>query len=307
MFLFSPARLRALTWLGAFVVLVLMTEGTCTWGQYSDVYSRTPLPEELVCELARIAATASPTAECVVVERTETALQARVRGADDEWVETCFLKAGRWFVVDHGPRITCPASPPAPMERVTSWSQEWKVESRWQDLISTQRQQRERDEFRRGMMEVLVQSRALEPSPCPASLPSTKVPALDSALLAGSSRAWHFVTDDDLEKLFGPPPTHSWDPRPSPPAVIALVDFDDRALPVGQHPGSAHGALVVVDWPRRSVLCKAPLIIEQPDNAFRDLSRSDMLMPDFKDRVANGVANQLTRMSGASLELRPTW
>jgi hypothetical protein len=47
--------------------------------------------------------------------------------------------------------------------------------------------------------------------------------------------------------------------------------------------------------------------ITQPENAFRDLSRPDMLMPDFKDRVTTGLGHQLAILSGGALTLRPTW
>lgn len=306
MFLLTPARLRALTWLGAFVTLVLMTEGTCTWAQWRDADSVAQLSDARVCELAKLAAF-TDRGECTIVERTEQALHARVQERGREPVEVCFLKAGRWFAVDHGARITCPGSPPHAMERIASWSQELRLEQRWQESVSSQRQTTDRARFKERMTALFDSQKSLEPFACPPALPATSIPALDAALLISAGTPWHFVTDDELESVLGSGPRHSWNPKPLPLALVALVDLQDKRLPEAQNPGWARGSLVLVDWLENKVLCKAELNVVQPENAYRDLSRPDVLMPDFKDRVGKELGNQLTLMTGGSLTLRPTW
>lgn len=305
MFLLTPARLRALTWLGAFVTLTLMTEGTCTWAQWSNADSVPQLSDARACELARLAVLTAQQGDCTLVERTPEALHLQVHLGEREPVEVCFLKAGRWFTVDQGARIECPSSPPHPLERIGSWSQEFRLEQRWQESVSGRRQARERTRFRERLTALVHQQQSLEPFGCPGDLPVGDIPSLDAALVVGGE-AWHFVSDDELEGMLGSGPRRS-DPARRPPALIALVELNDRRLPVQQNPGWARGALVLVDWQDDKVLCKGEVSITQPENAFRDLSRPDMLMPDFKDRVTTGLGHQLAILSGGALTLRPTW
>lgn len=310
--LFTPARLRALTILGGFAFLGAAANGTHRFFQYSDRDSVGRLSDERACTLARTHVSDSVRTTCTTVRVNDTTLQLRLESKDRaRLTEVCFVKAARWFIIDSGPAIECPTERPFELPLVNSRSAELRLEREWAESVRERRVRRELAQLRETLADLLELSRTTTatPQPCPDTFRAKDVLALDAWLLkAGSGLPWHFLTSPELERVMEGRTTWREDPlvqlRVARPLLL-LVDFSERFAPRGLTPGYASGAVVLVDWVSREVLCQASLTVEQPVDAPKANGHPDALMPDFKARIAEGLSSTVASMSGGKLALKP--
>jgi hypothetical protein len=315
----TPSRVSALLWVLALAVLVWLTldpHSPMSWVDEVDSVER--LSPERACDLARVTI---PLESGACRDFTSDAQSARLSVGPRT---VCFLKAARWFVVDHSTEASsCPARPPLELERITDFTAELSVERRWSELVVATRQAALVNAFPQKLVLLVMMRRSRPwPSVCPEeALGPGRVEALDANLVATESFArWHFLTGDTLEEILqaGASMQLRYEAlerlhRALP--FLLLVDASVKSLPVGRTPGRLEASVALVDWRSGAVLCERTMAVAQPPTLDVDHGTmlepqappQEVLMADFKDSVSAALGEVTRQMSDGGLVLEPTW
>lgn len=316
----TPARVSALLWVGALGVLVWLAldpGSPLSWRDELDSVER--LPPERACALARIATPGGLDGSSSCRDFTTDTQAARLvlNGTPPHTV--CFLKAARWFVVDVGVDIPCPASAPMEPVRITDFSDELRVEQRWTVPVRFGRTRTMVDGFARNLREVVTARRA-HPGPreCPPLL-AGKVEALDANLVTGEGPRWHFLSGDVVESVVQPGAqldlrADALERLRRTPTLL-LIDAPVKVLPEQGAQGRLEGTATLVDWPSGAVLCERPLAVDQGPvlrvehglSILPEPTPQEAVMTGFKVRVSDALADVTRELSDGGLVLEATW
>lgn len=313
----TPSRISALLWLSAVAVLmwlVLDPGSPLTW---KDEDSGERLSRERACELARAKAPGRGASACEDFLAEPEHAQVTLEG---KWV-VCFLQAGRWFVVDDGPGITCPLGPPMERVRVTDFDAELRVERRWAEQVKAVRESAAVNNLAEKLRQLVMKRRAgpSGPAQCP-SLPRGQVEALDADLITVAAGPWHFMsgelingaleTSNRMERRVEL--LHGFENQAG---TLLLVDASAKLLPHEREAGRLEATVSLIDWASGKVLCERLVAVTQTPGleldhgtiAAPEANPQQVLMMDFKERVSTALADVAREMSGGRLELLDTW
>lgn len=314
----TPSRVSALLWLGAVAVLVWLVLDPGSPLTWEDEDSVERLSFERACELARARAPGRSVSAC---RDFQTELEHAQVTLEGNWV-VCFLQAGRWFVVDDGPGITCPLGPPMERVRVTDFDAELRIERRWAEQVKVVRESAAVSNLAEKLRQ-LVRKRRADPSgpaQCP-SLPRGQVEAIDADLiLATAVGPWHFLSGELINGALDPSNRmerrvellHGFEKQAG---TLLLVDASAKLLPHEREAGRLEATVSLIDWASGKVLCERLVAVTQTPGlqlehgtvAAPEATPQQVLMMDFKDRVSTALADVAREMSGARLELLDTW
>ncbi|MFO0596380.1 MAG: hypothetical protein U0228_13775 [Myxococcaceae bacterium] len=306
----TPSRLNALAVLGLLAFVGVYANGSCAFLLWKDPVDSVPvLSEARACELAR-RETTDASRTCKAVALTEHYGEVAL-GEGDDVKQVCFLRAGRWFVVDSGFDLECPPNPLEPDEVINDLDREYRVEARWREKVRSNREAEAADRFRQRVRSLFKNIPTDLPEACPEGFAELEVEALDVYHALGGGFAWHFLSSDRVERVFTG--ASAWQVaddlawlRGHAPYLL-LVRTNTRQLPRGQNPGSVEGTATLVDWPHSKFLCETTFSVFQPEDSPRDLTTVEVLMPNFKMRVDSALSDAVTRMTHGELQLVHTW
>lgn len=307
--LLAPARLRALAIVGAIVTAFAVTQDSCTWLDFRDQDSVSQLSEARACELARRATGQGPDAPCGFVRATDHFADVMVRER-----RVCFLKAGRWFVVDANAPTECPTAPPLPPERVTSLRDEERLEAKWSEQVRRLRDERAQPELQAALEKAIASWRNATdvPTVCPPALGAGQVDAVDVDLVLRSAQApWHYLSSDRVERLLAPGArygvaTELQEFTLTTPRLL-FVNASEKKQPFHSAPGLFKAKVALIEWRSGEVLCEAEVGYEQDERAPHDPEAAAELMPDFKERVTEALRATTSAMTNGQLSLNDTW
>lgn len=294
MALVTPSRVSALAWLGLLGGLGWYTAHGTPWS-WSDVDSVPRLTPERACELAKVRGLEA--ASCSDFTSTDEWASLTLR--EGALVRTaCFLRAGRWFLVDRGRDLVCPQS--GSHEQVRSAQHEAMLESQLIGLAVSQRNEAVRRRFFERVSRLAHEQRE-HPAPLDCTLPTvtrTQVPALDLDLAdSRAAPAWHFLTTDTLEagrRVDGDVGAVLQRLADRDEGLLFVVDATEKRLPSSTSPGRLAATLLLVDWVHQRVWCAAPLEVELEFDTV------------FKHAVKEALRRTASTMTHERLELQAT-